>query len=104
VPRIEDDPSVADVLQRYAAYRRKQVQDSIDAITYGPFQTGNVNRAEALRQLNIVLTEIENLSAWLADGQPSVKTVMSKDQEEHYRWAVSQGFDVPDEIKSQLGL
>ena len=98
------EPSVAETLERYVAYRRAQVQKSIDDITYGPFSTGNVNRSESLRTLSIVLTEFELLADWLKKGQPGIKTVLSEEQKEHYRWAVSQGFDVPPEIRVELGL
>ena len=98
------DPSVAEILLSYTDYRRATLQAQIDAITTGPFSTGNVNRAEYYRTLNAVLTEFESLANWLATGQPSAKAVLTEVQLEHYRWAVSQGFDVPAEIKARLGL
>jgi len=98
------DPSIAEILQRYADYRRAEIQAQIDAITTGPFSTGSVNRAEHYRTLNVILTEFESLAGWLVTGQPSAKAVLTEDQLEHYRWAVSQGFDVPADIKARLGL
>ena len=65
---------------------------------------GTLTAQNTTETLNAVLTEFESLASWLADGQPSAKAVLTEVQLEHYRWAVSQGFDVPAEIKARLGL
>lgn len=103
-PDVTSSAVEATTLTRYVDYRRAQIQAEIDGITTGPFSTGNVNRAEHYRALNIILTEFTNLADWLANGQPSQKAVITPEQAEHYRWAVSQGFPVSDEIKKELGI